>query len=216
MGNQQGGDSMKTLKKLVNPILLSGKLGDGCIYKNNEEQLDFNISFVSINLDYLSYKRDQLSKIVKVGNIRTQKSGYKSGAFSYTFATHMSKHITKVANMSISECIESLNKESFIMYYLDDGTYHQKKHFMHLYCNKFTVEETQQLIDKIYSMYPVKIGALRWDKKRDGRAYPYIYIPVKTANEIRKDVEKFLIKNEIHSMLYKVGIDSPSETIETK
>ena len=53
-------------------------------------------------------------------------------------------------------------------------------------------------------------------KLGDGRAYPYIYIPVKTANEIRKDVEKFLIKNEIHSMLYKVGIDSPSETIETK
>lgn len=206
--------SMKTLKSNLNPIILSGKLGDGCIYKNNKEQQDYNISFSSINLDYLLYKRDELSKLVKVSNIRTQKLGYKIGAISYMFATHKNNQITNIANLNISECIDALDKLSLVMFYLDDGTYHQRKHFMHLYCNKFTIEETEKLIDKIYSLYPQKRGALRWDVKKDGRRYPYIYIPVKTANEFKKDVEKFLLDNEIYSMLYKVGIDSPSETIE--
>ena len=205
---------MKTLVRAVNPIILSGKLGDGCIFKNNEEQKEHNISFVSKNLDYLTYKRDELSKIVKVSNLRKQKSGYKEGAFSFTFSTHMSKQVTDVANLSVIECIEALTKESFSMFYLDDGTYHQKKHFMHLYCNEFTEIEVEHLISKIYSLYPYKISSIRWDRKKDGRKYPYIYIPVKTANEIKKDVEKFLVKNEIYSMLYKVGIDSPPETIK--
>lgn len=67
---------------------------------------------------------------------------------------------------------------------------------------------------KVYSLYPYKRCSLRWDKKKDERNYPYIYIPVKTASEIKKDVENFLIKNEIYSLLYKVGVDSPPETIE--
>lgn len=205
---------MKTLIKVVNPIILSGKLGDGCIFKNNEGQKDYNISFVSKNLDYLTYKRDELSKVVKVSNLRKQKSGYKEGAFSFTFTTYMSTLVTNVANLSVTECIEALTKESFIMFYLDDGTYHQKKHFMHLYCNEFTELEVESLISKVYSLYPYKRCSLRWDKKKDGRKYPYIYIPVKTASEIKKDVENFLIKNEIYSLLYKVGVDSPSETIE--
>ena len=205
---------MKTLAKVVNPIILSGKLGDGCIFKNNKEQKDYNISFVSKNFDYLIYKRDKLSKIVKVSNIRKQKSGYKEGAFSFVFATHMSRQVTDIANLSIVECIEALTKESFSMFYLDDGTYPQKKHFMHLYCNEFSEVEVELLISKIYSLYPYKLCSSRWDRKKDGRKYPYIYIPVITANEIKKDVKKFLIKNEIYSMLYKVGVDSPSETIE--
>lgn len=207
---------MKTLNKKPNPLILSGKLGDGCIFKNNKEQEDFSISYVSINLDYLSYKRDELSKLVKVSNLRTQKSGYKQGATSYTFATYASKKITHVANMSISECISNLTVESLILFYLDDGTYHQKKHFMHLYCNEFSDEEVELLINKIYELYPLKRSSFRWDKKKDGRKYPYIYIPVVVANKFKEDIKEFLLSNEIYSMLYKVGVDSPSTTIESE
>lgn len=193
------------LRQIPNNIILSGKIGDGCIYKNNNEQKDFNISFVSINLDYLSYKRDTLIKFVKCSHIRTQKSGYKEGNISYTFATHKSSKVTQVANMTIEEVIANLTKESLTIYYLDDGTYHQKKHFMHLYCNEFTEEQANMLADKIFSLYPIKRPNLRWDKKKDGRKYPYLYIPVATANEIKRDVESFLEVNEIYSLMYKVG-----------
>ncbi|MBO8161075.1 MAG: hypothetical protein H0Z24_05515 [Thermosipho sp. (in: Bacteria)] len=191
--------------EIIDQLLISGKLGDGCIYKNNKNQPHYNISFVSINLDYLLYKRDILKNIVKVSNVRTQKSGYKKHSFSYTFSTYQHYKITEIATMTLKECINSLSKEGLILYYLDDGTYHQKKHFMHIYCNEFNVGEVNLLIDKIYELYPIKKCSFRWDKKKDGRKYPYIYIPVVTVKEFKKDIERFLIKNEIYSMLYKVG-----------
>lgn len=79
---------------------------------------------------------------------------------------------------------------------------------MHIYCNEFSVEETNKLIEKFYQLYPIKACSFRWDKKKDGRKYPYIYIPVKTANVFKEDIKDFLLTNEINSMLYKVGIES--------
>lgn len=193
---------MKAIKQRLRPIVLNAIVGDGCIVKQNNGSY---LQFTSTSLDWITFKRD-LCKEFKPTNLRTQPSGYGGKKTIYVFSTPQHDSISKSENFTIEECIEMLTKTDLIMWYLDDGTYHQKKHFMHLYCNMFTEEQSELLADKIFSLYPVKRPSLRWDKKKDGRKYPYLYIPVKTSNEFKIDVENFLKENDIQSLFYKVGI----------
>ena len=201
------------LKKVENQCLLSSKLGDGGFYLNGKTHY---FLFVSKEKDYLMYKLNQLREAgipMKDSPVGITKSGYKEGNFSFSFITRNSEKLSKVALMSVREAVDAMSLDGLIMFYLEDGTFHQRKHFMHIYCNTFSVEEAQYLIEKIYSLYPIKKCAIRWDKKKDGRKYPYLYIPVSVANVFKEDVKTFLEDNKIYSLLYKVGI-SPSTTIE--
>lgn len=194
------------LKVKYDSLIVSGRFGDGCIHKNSKrEDGDYNIGFNSINLDYLEYKRDRIAKLIKVSRIRTQESGYKKGNISYVFNTHASKLVTKIKKEDSIKLLDNLSREALVLFYLDDGSYHQKGHFTHLYCNSFNSEEVEALRERIYELYPVKIPNIRVDRKSDGREYPYLYIPVPTTKEFIKDVKRFLVKNDIQSMMYKVG-----------
>lgn len=205
---------MNTKKRFRN-LLISGKLGDGCLVQQTPNS-SAHISFVSANPDYLTFKRDIVAPIAGATKFRPKESGFKKGKFNLTFSSRVHTEIQEVRNLTILEAIAELNKESFVQLYLDDGSYHKRNHMMHIYCNSFSIEEVNALTDKIYEMYPIKRAKIYWDRKKDGRKYPYIAINKATANVIKKDVEKFLIEEEIYSMLYKVGIyDLPSETIES-
>ena len=116
--------------------------------------------------------------------------------------------------MSIDEILDSLDLHGLILYYLDDGSLHKRKHFMHIYCNCFNYDETEHLIDIIYKFFPIKRCSHRFDKKKDGRKFNYIYIPTAVAYEFSIVVYKFLVDNNISSLLYKAI--SPSQTIESR
>ena len=201
---------MKLKCREPSQLLYSLKIGDGCFVtqcknKNNSNP-NYYLMVNSINLDYLSYKKSQLDKLgVITQPIHIGKSGYKDTSIIYSFGTRNHYLISKVGNMSITDILNSLNIEGLIYYFLDDGTFHQKKHFGHLYCNTFSDEEVEILINVIYKFYPQKECSKRIDRKKDGRQYPYIYIPVTVMNEFKKDIHKFLKENNIVSLMYKVG-----------
>ena len=56
---------------------------------------------------------------------------------------------------------------------------------------------------------------LEFNKKKDGRKYPYLYIPVDTTKALIEDVFEFVEDNQLHSLYYKIGKSIPSTTIET-
>ena len=113
--------------------------------------------------------------------------------------------------MSTIEILHKLDIQGLVYYFLDDGTYHQRKHFGHLYCNTFSDDEVEVLIDVLYKFYPQKRCTKRFDRKKDGRQYPYIYIPVVVMNEFKKDIKNFLEENNIDSLMYKVGGNTYAE-----
>ena len=204
----------KILQRKYSQVLLSSKLGDGCFIKNGTE---YCFSFVCKFEDYLDYKLDCLRAIglpFRDNPKAITKSGYKEGAYSHNFLSRNHPKLTEIACLDKKKAIKHLNREGLIMYFLEDGSYHQRKHFMNLYCNSFTAEEVEALIEKIYELYPIKKAVKRMDRKRDGRAFPYLYLPVGVANIFKLDIRDFLLKNNISSLLYKTGI-SPSTTIET-
>ena len=199
---------------MYNQVLLSGKLGDGCIVRRSETS-NATISFNAKHINYLLFKKKELDKIgIDTGGITYGRSGYKKTSIIPKFMTKIDTRITKVSHLSKIECIQNLNKLGLIMLYLDDGAYHKSHNTGHLYVNTFNEEELQALITKIYELYPIKKCTIQHDNKKDGRSYPYLYIPVNTMKSFKEDVKKFLEDNNIDEMLYKVGL--PSTTISNE
>lgn len=201
---------MRLKSREPSQLLYSLKLGDGSFItqcKNRDNQKpNFYLLIMSINLDYISHKKSQLDRLgVFTQPLHIGKSGYKDSSIIYTFGTRNHPLISKVGNMRTVDILNSLNTEGLIYYFLDDGTFHQRKHFGHLYCNTFNDKEVETLIDVMYKFYPQKRCVKRIDRKKDGRQYPYIYIPVVVMNEFKKDIHKFLEENSIDSLLYKIG-----------
>lgn len=195
-------------------LLLSGKIGDGCFITQTKKSSNKRYYFLtnSINSDYIKHKQDIFTK----NGIFTRKlncsSGYKKTSKIYGFSTNVISEVTEIGNMNIEDVLDNLDLKGLIYYYLDDGTLHKHKHFMHIYCNTFSEHEANKLIELLYKYYPIKKCKLAYDRKKDGRIFPYIRIPVPTAREFSKDIRKFLIDNNINSLLYKTV--SPSQTIE--
>lgn len=185
-------------------LLLSAKIGDGSyINQRITEPKTYRLYTSSVCEDYIEYKK----QILHNNNIYTKDvkciSGYSGKSKIYGFNTAVTKETTTIGRMSISEVLDNLNKQGLIYYYLDDGSLHKKKHFMHLYCNMFDEQCVTKLKSLIFEFYPIKECSVRYDIKKDGRKFPYLYIPVATATAFSFDVKEFLMKNDIKSLLYK-------------
>lgn len=194
---------------MLEQLLYSGKLGDGCLVHRAKTSV---IIFSSKCLNYLVHKKLILEiNGIRTSNITYGKSGYTGRYDIARFSSYSDLRIENVYDMSKCTCIKNLNKLGLIYLFLDDGSLHKKAKTGHIYCNSFTDEEVEVLIDKIWELYPIKRCSKLYDKKKDGRCYPYIYISKYTMKEFVKDVAKFVTYYNITDMFYKA--DLPSTTI---
>lgn len=194
-------------------LLLSLKIGDGCFVNQRKVgRPTYRVMCNSINYDYVDYKANVLNKFGIDVKFYTKCSGYGSTKLQRAFNTHVEPEITIVGRMTIEQILSDLDLSGLILYYLDDGSLHKNKHFMNLYCNSFTYEQTEQLIDVLYKFFPMQRCKHSVEHKKDGRNFNYVYIPVCVAREFSVHIREFLIQNNIDSLLYKTI--SPSQTIE--
>ena len=194
---------------MLEQLLYSGKLGDGCLVHRAKTSV---IKFSSKCLNYLIHKKVILeSNYIKTSSITYGKSGYTGKYNIAKFSSYSDLKIERVYNMTKVECIKSLDKIGLIYLFLDDGSLHKSAKFGNIYCNSFTDEEVEALIDKIWELYPIKRCSKLYDKKKDGRCYPYIYISKFTMKLFLKDISEFVTKYNITDMFYKA--DLPSTTI---
>lgn len=196
----------------LSQFLYSAKLGDGCFYRRKERHTCL-LQFTSYNKEYIDFMYKEFDKLGYFPqSVKKIHSGFKEGSEGYYFHTRVHEDFNYVKSLSVKETISMLDKNGLIFYYLDDGSYHKNRHFGHIYCNTFTVDEVNCLIDKIYELYPIKKCTIRWDKKQDGRKYPYIYIPVSVMNVFKNDIKDVLDNCGLKSFYYKIGL--PSQTTE--
>ena len=194
-------------------VLLSLRIGDGSFGTQSVRYQRYSLHTSSIKKDYLDYKRSILEKNGIYVRDTKCTSGYGSKNTIYGFDTRVDARISIVAKLSVEEVINNLDLLGLILYYLDDGSYHKGCDTIHLYCNRFSIDECNYLIEKIYELFPIKRCTIMTDRKKDGRKFPYLYMPKTTTNEFRKAVENFLVTNNITSMFYKANL--PSQTIES-
>lgn len=199
---------------MLEQLLISGKLGDGCLVRVSETS-GTTIKFNTVAMNYLVHKKLQLElNGIGTSNITYGTSGYKKGKLIPRFSSHVDERITKVYEMSKLECINKLNKIGLIYLFLDDGSLHKHKYFGNIYCNTFTDEEIEALRNKIDNFYPQSKTSKLYDRKKDGRVYPYVSIHKASMLEFLKDIQEFVIKYEISDMFYKAGL--PSTTISNE
>lgn len=141
-------------------------------------------------------------------HIKISKSGYTGKSNIYSFTTLVNEKITEVYKSEMSKIISIIDKKDLVFWYLDDGSYHKHRHTMHLYCNQLSEEEADLLISRIheiYGIYPTK----RYDRKKDGRRFIYLYFPRTLTEKFRIDVEQILLKYKVKSLLYKIDKPHP-------
>ena len=186
-------------------LLLSGKIGDGSfVNQRKTENKTYRYCTNSICKDYIDHKKLVCDKYCLSTVYELNKySGYIPNKQLYAFRTKVHNETTIVGNMTTEEVLQQLDKLGLIYYYLDDGSLHKHKHFMHLYCNNFTSNQAEMLADIIEKFYPQKRCTVRYEHKKDGRVFAVIYIPVIVAKEFSKDVRDFLERHQITSLLYK-------------
>lgn len=206
---------MKVVRESSKQILLTTKIGDGA-FSQVSPTGKVSAMYSSILKDYMLYKQRVLSADYACGDVKLRDNslGFNKNGIIYALSTHFDKHIAELSLYSKEKVIEMLDYFGYLVYYFDDGSYHKRAKTMHVYCNAFTDHEVDCLITKIFMMFGGKVPAKRIDRKRDGRAYPYIYIPVSTTREIVSCYKEFVENRPLlHCMLYKLGL--PSQTIES-
>lgn len=190
------------MKNELKQLLLSLKIGDGCYVTQNSGN-SYSVMFNGIRQDYIEHKANVLCDNELIVKPIECYSGYVKGKKLFGYRTWVSPEVTEVGQMSVSDVINSLDILGLIYYFLDDGSLHKAHNTYHIYCNSFTVEEVNVLLDLIYKYFPQQRGTIRWDRKKDGREFPYIYLPRVVAELFSTYIQEFLIDHDISSLLYK-------------
>lgn len=167
-------------------LILSGFFGDGCIFKHKKVK-SHHIHFSSISKKYLRKKRlfgsDALiSHAYDISS--TMNMGYKKRRI-YQFNTKSHPKITEILHWPIKQKLENLSELGLGLWFYDDGSLHQRKKFYHLYTNSFTIEENKIMIEYFQNAWGI-LAKLRFDRKKDGRCFPYLYFGVSVGEQINK------------------------------
>lgn len=194
-------------------LILTARIGDGHISINGNNKAIARYS--SVDEHYIKWKYNILNSYFSCGEVRSKDNshGFNKDGIIYTVTTHASNEIYKYLVMSKIDIIDSLDYFGFMVYYFDDGSWHRNRKVMNLYCNSFNDEEVEHLRNKIFNLFGEKMCSKLWDIKKDGRKYPYLYIPKVVVNKIINTYKDYT-KENIPTMLYKLGL--PSQTIESQ
>jgi hypothetical protein len=191
-------------------LYLTAKLGDGCISKQKSCR-HHQITFSGTDADYIKWKAKYVGYEDRLRVSEQHPDSYGDKPI-YSFRTSPFYYADVLADLTYKEAIDRLSINELIIWYLDDGSWHKKKHFMHLYCNMLNDEETLHLIDKFESLLSFR-PAMRKDVKKSGKSYNYLYIGTKGASAFGSFVESFICKNKLYGMYYKVGLFDRPTTI---
>jgi len=191
MGNQQS----NFLNEEQKQVLLSGKLGDGCISINKYGKGYYSTN--SIHEEYITFKH------VLLGNIASKiryipKNGYAQTPI-YTFGSCTHPEITIIKYMSIPETLSHLTELGIALWLYDDGSLHRDKMFFNLNTHKFSYKEQLDYFIPFFNNLNIYPKILK-ETKKDGREFYYLYISRYNGGF---EITKILLKYPLNCFSYK-------------
>ena len=163
-------------------------------------------SFMSTSNSLLKEKERMLEDCgMKVSKRRKGESGY-GGKKEINVINSLGDTELKDLYDSYSneELLRTAEEKDLILLYLDDGSWHKRSELMHLYCNELTENELKALADRVEELYGTR-PTLRWDKKKDGRSFPYFYFPRKLVDTVRDRWFEYVKERNMKDLYYKFG-----------
>lgn len=205
MKNRQSAANSLSNRQLQ--VLLTGKFGDGCLYKNKGLNANFMYSTNSINKEIVEFKINLLEDLASNSGIRENMNlGFKRNII-YTGNSKTSPLITELYNENWKNSLEKLDELGLALWFYDDGSLHKNKLFYNLNTQKYSKEDNEYIAKYLYKKWNIK-AIPTIERKKDGREFWYL--------RIRKFEGAFTISeilNKYYLNCYSYKIIS-SETIQ--
>lgn len=182
-------------------IFRNAMFGDGHIGPVNTKQ-KVQLRFMSTQQSNIEFKCKFLNS-----NLNTIQQHKNAFGTKLLYTTNKS---VPVENLNKMEQINNLSIDDFYLWLIDDGSFHKTKHFMNLNSHALSKAENEELQSYLKTKFNFKTTVYT-DKKKDGRIFYYLNIPVVQTRKILPEFKKFIIINNLYGYEYKVG--ETSQTI---
>ena len=201
--DENGQSAALSLNENQLQVILSGLLGDGCIYTNKSNSTLFvtNCKYE----EYIDFKINLLGDLFK-NKSKIEYNGYCKTPL-YIMRTKSDKRLRLIETLPIETILDNLNDLGIALWFYDDGSLHKDKLFYNLNTHAFSKEIQEKYFIPFFNnigVYP----KLQLEKKKDGRIFWYLRIG------------KFLGSDKISSILEKYPLSCysykrwSSETIQ--
>lgn len=199
------------LNDLQNDFIVGSALGDGSF---RFEGVNYRMSFrqAENQKEYLEFKLKTLSQFTNYKEVKQSDGNYKSfenAQMMYYFHTKALPVFNEFATYSISEKIKMLNKNSFSIWLMDDGSLHKKNMkkgyspYYTLSIKRFSEKEVgvleRVLSEKLRLKYSIR-------KNGSGKyLYSSVYFPVSETSKISDMIKTSAFSEDlIRTMNYKI------------
>lgn len=182
-------------------IFRNAMFGDGHIGPVNTKQ-KVQLRFTSTQKSNIELKCKLLSSNLK--SIAQHKNAFGSKLLYTTSKSVLVEDLNKINQ------INKLSLDDFYLWLIDDGSFHKTKHFINLNSHALSKAENEELQKYLMNEFEIKTTVYT-DKKKDGRLFYYLNIPVRQTRIILPEFKKFIITHNLYGYEYKVG--ETSQTI---
>ena len=156
-------------------VVLTGVVGDGCLAKINPTARHYIYSTNSRFKVYIKFKQNFLTNLRYSKCCMGKNKGYTRNNI-FQFHTQGHPEITAIALDSIENNLQKLTDLGIALWFYDDGSLHQKKHFYNLNTQAFSKKIQEELFIPFLKKRLGVMATLAQDKKLDGRHFYYIRI----------------------------------------
>ena len=186
-------------------VLLTSKLGDGCIYKGNSNK---HFAYITNNKhrEYLEFKKSLLGNLANSINY-VEHNGYSQTSI-YTLRTKPCPEIDIVNSWSLEKSLNYLDELGLALWLYDDGSLHKEKYFYNINTQKYSYDVNKNILEPFLKNKFGIIAKTTIENKKDGREFYYLRVGRHDGSFI---ISKILSKYPIDCYKYKLW---SSETIQ--
>lgn len=150
-------------------VLLSGILGDGCLYKKG------SMFFNSSHKEYMEFKKHLLGHLC-INDVKERINlGYKRVPI-YSIDCRVTKYGKLLNNYSVADILTELDELGIALWMYDDGSRHKKNNFYNINTHALDRETEEKIIIPYFNSIGV-FPEILTEKKKDGRLFSYLYVP---------------------------------------
>ena len=148
------------LTELQKDLIVGSILGDGCVYtRKGDKNSQISISHASNQKEYLKFKFNILKNLCNMKGIVEKRVKIEYGSYNkqtlYWFYSKSLPQLNKYSKMTIFDTIDHLNKNSFVIWLMDDG-YGDRNKYYSIGMRKHGIEGVEYAIKKIKKEFNIE------------------------------------------------------------
>lgn len=188
-------------------------LGDGSLSKLEDHRLNSRLSITSTDKSYLEWKSKILRYLTKTTTIETVygsshptwKTLYKTTSMQHpTYTTLRMRMYHNDGRTIDTHIMKSLTPLGILFWYLDDGSYEEKKTTMAIYSNAYSYSDNMLMAKCLNDNFGLRFNVYQKFSKREGKRYSHLHLAAKDRLKFYEEIIEPFIGDIPSSMMYKI------------